>query len=375
MRLLWALLLLAQAATGSGTAGTKLFCSVEQPTERGLQPAPAGSASLLSTRSRRGITLDSNDGMHACQAVCKKYSDVWHETNASMACAHKCRDLAAHSGDCKPIMDCQSVDIEFEDMDFNKNGQITLDEALLYGRLLCIPSKQITELYSAVDKSKDGKVDMTEWSAAGEDSQYEATVDKVADDVLQDVAQGNASSASDTPADLQASVPASLEAEAQRLIAEIAADHEVHAPKFVDIDKNEDGFIQDWELFSSFMREILLRHPDCSYELRQYITSRFWAAIDDIFPRLDTDGDLMICPQEYEAAVNGDMGDEMQEAQEQQETQAAAEADDPQPGMTGSGAGDEESTASFLEKGLLRSSGQGQQHHQPRRALKLQQLH
>merc|ERR1719253_2069871 len=79
------------------------------------------------------------------------------------------------------------------------------------------------------------------------------------------------------------------------------------------------------------MGEVRVRKPDASHELLQYFSNKFWKSLDEIFPKIDTNGDFLISQEEYEAASKrNDMGDELEEATEEthedQEDEAEANA-------------------------------------------------
>lgn len=335
MRLLLAITVLAASLAPGSASLPGLLCKAKK---HELKDKPAAK-SLLALGSRHEpryhhggteeIPLNSDDGMYACHVLCTKYATF--QPQASMKCAHQCHnlglsDIPADSPQCQPIVDTDvcDIEIEFEDVDSNHDGEITEDEVHLYGRLMCIPYDQIHALFVMVDTSQDHIITDAEWNSAGEDSAVEEGIDEAVDDAIKNAS--NIPKPGETQED--------LEKEAQKMIESLAAAHSVQAPSFQSLDKNQDGGIQDWELFSAFMMEISDRHPDISVELRKYITDKFWDAVDDIFPRLDKDGNHVISQEEYAAASStNDMGDELQEAQQEGSAQEEAEEDDPQPGL------------------------------------------
>lgn len=268
-----------------------------------------------------------------CQAAALRKFDPWFPHSPAMVLA-ACNDLCKMSKEtqvvctnrCGTIIknaipatdpECHSVWLSLDglkftppqkeallkDIDFDNDGSLSMEEVQLFGRLSCTPGPMIAQMFNMEDVNpKDGKISQAEWDGAGEDTKTERQIDQFIDETINAAVD---------------ELDGHLKEEADGMIRDMAA-QEVDAKDFGHLDADGDGYVEEFELFSAVMGEVKVRKPDASHELLQYFSNKFWKSIDEIFPKIDTNGDFLISQEEYEAASKrNDMGDELEEATEE----------------------------------------------------------
>lgn len=259
----------------------------------------------------------------ACNDLCKLSNEK------QVVCTNRCGTIIKNAIPAKDP-ECHSVWLSLDglkftppqkeallkDLDYDHDGSLSMEEAQLFGRLSCTPGPIIAQMFDKEDNNpKDGKISQAEWDKAGEDTKTERQIDEFIDETI------------DAAVD---ELDGPLKEEADGMIRDMAT-QEVDAKDFGHLDADGDGYVEEFELFSAVMGEVRVRKPDASHELLQYFSNKFWKSIDEIFPKIDTNGDFLISQEEYEAASKrNDMGDELEEATEEthedQEDEAEANA-------------------------------------------------
>lgn len=246
----------------------------------------------------------------ACNDLCKMSNEK------QVVCTNRCGTIIKNAIPAKDP-ECHSVWLSLDglkftppqkealmkDIDFDNSGSLSMEEVQLFGQLACAPGDMMAQQFAMVDVNpKDGKISQAEWDRAGEDTKTERLIDQFIDDTINAAVE---------------ELDGHLKEEADGMIRDMAA-QEVDAKDFGHLDADGDGYVEEFELFSAVMGEVRVRKPDASHALLHYFSNKFWKSIDEIFPKIDTNGDFLISQEEYEAASKrNDMGDELEEATEE----------------------------------------------------------
>lgn len=185
--------------------------------------------------------------------------------------------------DCKPEYD---DDPPFDMVDTDGNGEISADEMIALGSLMCVDEMTAMDIFSAADKNRDKVLTPDEWEAGGEDTEFEEAVDEVVD--------GN------TPA------------------TDGHDEVDMEQPTFEQLDFNEDGFLDQDEVVQVVMHEFEARAPEATEAELAEFEQTIKGDVAEKFAKFDADGDGKINKEEYETAMaeeaeDSDVGDEMQE--------------------------------------------------------------
>merc|ERR1719272_2175134 len=132
----------------------------------------------------------------------------------------KMSGVPAESFQCIPTV--KPENIKFEDVDQNGDGAITKVEAYAFGEKMCEPNERVNDLFNMADVNADGKVSKDEFEDRGENQVIEHGIDQVIDKL--------------SPGEDEYA--------------------ECSLPPFEKFDKDQDGFLHEWELADAFMFEL-----------------------------------------------------------------------------------------------------------------------
>lgn len=197
---------------------------------------------------------------------------------------------------CEPSVDI-STSPDFDDIDGDKDGSISREEAVAYGNRMCVPDEMTTQIFVAADRDRDELVSSAEFDSTGEDNLAEEAIDKMADPAT----QGDDEYA------------------------------EASVPSFDAWDHDKDGYLQKGELFDAFMHEMKRRDvadfgtvtAGTGKQAGQEEARR--AIFDEIFPSIDHNDDGKVSRVEFNMdATDSDFGGELHES-----AHADEDAEDP----------------------------------------------
>merc|ERR1719252_270938 len=185
--------------------------------------------------------------------------------------------VALHPGTTEEVVECVPQDgyeegsgVNLEKMDTNKDGVISVDEAIDFGEKACIPDEMVMQLFSEADLNQDKVISSDEFKDAGEDTKTEEAMDEA----LEDASEGDDES------------------------------NTVEAPPITEFDKNNDGALDKEEATDAFEHELEKRteHESIPEDKMKEIKPKIDEAIDEI----DTNDDGVIDGEEYVAEAKNE---------------------------------------------------------------------
>eukprot|EP00747_Dinoflagellata_sp_TGD_P138612 gnl/TRDRNA2_/TRDRNA2_175795_c0_seq5.p1 gnl/TRDRNA2_/TRDRNA2_175795_c0~~gnl/TRDRNA2_/TRDRNA2_175795_c0_seq5.p1 ORF type:complete len:362 (-),score=119.65 gnl/TRDRNA2_/TRDRNA2_175795_c0_seq5:73-1158(-) len=268
----------------------------------GPAPLTAGDMCRELCKKDTGMDADFND----CMTECNVYTDTapsWEDAGGEFTedesynekGGEEMEDKFEEMFPEKKVADCYpQVDVNkepsFEDVDLNHDGKVTKQEAIEWGAKACIPDEMVRQLFHDTDGNRDQYIDKAEWGVGGEDTALEKKIDERADPK--------------TEGDDEY--------------------HEVYMPKFDVFDLNDDGVLEESEVFDAFMFEMRQRMPEMGPDDKQKLVNEFRGKLAEDFKELDQNSDGVLDQKEYYAQAPGDLGTEFKEAANQDE-----DAEDP----------------------------------------------
>lgn len=197
---------------------------------------------------------------------------------------------------CEPSVDL-GASPDFDDIDDDKDGSISREEAVAYGNRMCVPDEMTSQIFVAADRDGDDLVSSAEFDSTGEDNLAEEAIDKMADPAT----QGDDEYA------------------------------EASVPDFDAWDYNKDGYLQKGEFFDAFMHEMKRRDVADFGTVTAGTGKRAeqedaWREIfDKIFPSIDHNDDGKVSRVEFNMEpTDSDFGGELRES-----AHADEDAEDP----------------------------------------------
>mmetsp|Transcript_26967 Transcript_26967/g.59192 ORF Transcript_26967/g.59192 Transcript_26967/m.59192 type:complete len:529 (+) Transcript_26967:51-1637(+) len=221
---------------------------------------------------------------------------------------------------CHPVEKPDQLVINFEDVDMDKDGYISLTEALSSGEKMCVPAMRVKELFAKADTDEDGLLDPEEFLSMGESTVLEYEISKFAQcpKVAAEGSPGN--STNDTAG---------------------------NATSFESLDGDGDGILEEDELEGAFLKMLIEKYPevDDNEDFSEQVHALFQESIDEMISMADFNGDGSITRAEFEEWTAHTFAE--QEAAEAAYEEAAKEnetAEDSEENVTDT-AVDEESVA------------------------------
>eukprot|EP00747_Dinoflagellata_sp_TGD_P138608 gnl/TRDRNA2_/TRDRNA2_175795_c0_seq1.p1 gnl/TRDRNA2_/TRDRNA2_175795_c0~~gnl/TRDRNA2_/TRDRNA2_175795_c0_seq1.p1 ORF type:complete len:368 (-),score=126.89 gnl/TRDRNA2_/TRDRNA2_175795_c0_seq1:78-1181(-) len=262
-------------------------------------PAPLNAGDMCRELCKKdtGMDADFND----CMTECNVYTDTapsWEDAGGEFTedesynekGGEEMEDKFEEMFPEKKVADCYpQVDVNkepsFEDVDLNHDGKVTKQEAIEWGAKACIPDEMVRQLFHDTDGNRDQYIDKAEWGVGGEDTALEKKIDERADPK--------------TEGDDEY--------------------HEVYMPKFDVFDLNDDGVLEESEVFDAFMFEMRQRMPEMGPDDKQKLVNEFRGKFSEDFKALDKNSDGVLDEEEYYAKTEGDLGTELKEQANQDE--------------------------------------------------------